>query len=204
LTVQGFTLAYLADEGKVILTTPQAWSNKQNPIFTIINFIIIYFGRPFGSLIYKSGVLPVLGRLIRSILLKADPGKYPLYAFFLEILTESVQIPTREDYKNDYRDADHVDVGPSSMEDILGASHDRDREESELRQLDLVPSRNNMALLPGETHAHGVQRGDLFCMVVGASDPFILRRQLNGFDLIGAASEDTFHPCFWSSCVKLW
>jgi hypothetical protein len=57
---------------------------------------------------------------------------------------------------------------------------------------------------PGETYAHGVQRGDLFCMVVGATDPFILRRQVNGFELIGTANDNSFHPIIWRRCVRWW
>ncbi|KAH8679557.1 hypothetical protein BGZ60DRAFT_524778 [Tricladium varicosporioides] len=164
---------------------------------------MLYFFRPFSSLIYKSGVLSILGRLIRSILLKIGPGKYPLCGLCLEVLTETAQTSGGEDYGDDSGDADHVDIGLSSIENILSASHNKGKEESELRQLDLVPSHNNMFLLgPGETYAHSFQKGDLFCMVVGATDPFILRRQLNGFELIGTAKDNTFHPIIWRNCVK--
>lgn len=205
VSVQGFIVAYLEDEGRVILTTHQAWNDKQNPFFTIINFIILYFIRPFGSIIYKSGVLHVLGRLIRGILLNFGPRRHPLYEFFLEVLSEIAPTPTGENHENDLGDPHHADVGLSSMENILGSILDRDREESELRKIDLVSSHDSLFLVPPcETYAHGVQKGDLFCMVIGASDPFILRRQLNGFELIGTAGDNTFHAVVWRSCVKLW
>ncbi|KAH6684010.1 hypothetical protein B0J14DRAFT_631527 [Halenospora varia] len=125
--------------------------------------------------------------------------------FIVAYLVDEGETPTGEDYEDDSGDADHIDVVLSSMENVVGAMYDRDREESESREFDLVPSHNNM-LLPGpnQTCAHGVQKGDLFCMVVGASDPFILRRQLNGFELIGTAKDNTFYLVGWRRCVKLW
>lgn len=90
------------------------------------------------------------------------------------------------------------------MENILASSHDKEREEGVLRSVDIVTLREH-GFIPGpcETCAVGVQRGDLFCMFVGASEAFIIRPEAeNGvFVLLGVAGGNSFYLLLCENCL---
>ena len=208
MTVRGFLIGHLVDDGSVMYSTKDPASPDQLTEFGVNIIWIAWFVGHCLTLPIRSGLFSLLLTSICNVVVYFGSELKPVLALYKEVFADlgrqwdgalSANMTKPKEGREEAipisaHNVFHHMVPGQEEEEFANKSFEW---EHTLEEVKLRPQ-------PCHTFSPQARKGDLICLLIGAGEPYLLREveETGDFLFVGAASVGPFVKYIWRDCER--